>query len=237
MAATENPPRPQPTPDDGDAVIRRMLQGRRVAVVGLSDDPSRASFRIANYLQGHGYTITPVNPHALIVLGEHCVPTLADAPGPIDSGERLSPSGTLRANCPGSPRRRRERGVAAKRHPQRRGPRQLAAEGGDRLRRRSLHDGGARAAVVRVRRRSPCRRTMDAKGPINRVTWRDSHDAPSPEPAGICRSTGYVTSAMVRLTYDPPTTRELATAEMTRSENTKVPCFLKDFGLGKRWHR
>ena len=64
--------------------IERMLQGRRIAVVGLSDDPSRPSFRIANYLQSHGFEILPVNPHALVVLGVRCVPSLADVSGPID---------------------------------------------------------------------------------------------------------------------------------------------------------
>ena len=69
---------------ENETAMSRMLKGRRIAIVGLSDDPSRPSFHIANYLQSQGLEIVPVNPHALIILGMHCVPTLAEVQGPID---------------------------------------------------------------------------------------------------------------------------------------------------------
>lgn len=70
--------------DDETAAIGRMLQARRIAVVGLRDDPSRPSFHVASYLQSQGIEIVPVNPHGLIILGVHCVPSLAEVRSPID---------------------------------------------------------------------------------------------------------------------------------------------------------
>ena len=68
---------------DADA-IRRMLGAGRIAIVGLSDDPSRPSFQIASYLRGAGYVIVPVNPTHQTVLGLKSYPSLRDVPGEID---------------------------------------------------------------------------------------------------------------------------------------------------------
>ena len=67
-----------------DDVIGRMLAGRRLAVVGLSDDPSRPSYRVSAYMQRAGYTILPINPSCDTALGAACYPSLADVPGPVD---------------------------------------------------------------------------------------------------------------------------------------------------------
>jgi predicted CoA-binding protein len=53
---------------------------RVVAVVGLSPDISRPSYRVAQYLKEHGYRIVPVNPGCTPVLGEKCYPSLRDIP-------------------------------------------------------------------------------------------------------------------------------------------------------------
>jgi predicted CoA-binding protein len=43
--------------------IKSILENyRTVAVVGLSGNPDKASYRVANYLQSVGYRIIPVNP-------------------------------------------------------------------------------------------------------------------------------------------------------------------------------
>jgi len=48
-----------PGPDE----ICRMLHSiRTIAVVGLSPNPARPSFRVAHAMQGHGYRIVPVRP-------------------------------------------------------------------------------------------------------------------------------------------------------------------------------
>src|SRR3954470_1700928 len=64
--------------------IRRMLQARRIAVVGLSDDPSRASYGVAGYLRSVGKEVIPVNPTYPTVMGMTCYASLRDVPGPID---------------------------------------------------------------------------------------------------------------------------------------------------------
>lgn len=75
---------PIPSFEPPDAARRRMLGARRIAVVGLSDDPSRASFGVASYLLAAGKEVIPINPNHKRVMGLTCYPTLADAPGPID---------------------------------------------------------------------------------------------------------------------------------------------------------
>jgi uncharacterized protein len=54
------------------------------AVVGLSGDPSRTAYRIADLLQSRGKRIVPVHPSAPMVLGEQGYATLSDIPFPVD---------------------------------------------------------------------------------------------------------------------------------------------------------
>jgi predicted CoA-binding protein len=66
-----------------------MLDEMKVwAVVGLSGDPWRTAYSIAQELQERGKRIVPIHPDAasgdLEVLGEKAYPTLADVPFPID---------------------------------------------------------------------------------------------------------------------------------------------------------
>jgi predicted CoA-binding protein len=57
---------------------------KRIAVVGISADERRDSFRVAQFLQQRGYTIIPVNPKIDEVLGEKSYPDLTSIPEPID---------------------------------------------------------------------------------------------------------------------------------------------------------
>jgi len=66
------------------AVVERLLGAKRVAVVGMSDDPMRPSNGIGGYLIANGYDVVPVNPNHEMVMGRKCYATLADVPGPID---------------------------------------------------------------------------------------------------------------------------------------------------------
>ena len=77
-------PLPGPKSAGEDEVIRRLVRAKRVAVVGASDDPSRASYQIASYLKSVGKEVVPVNPNHPSVLGLTCYPALADIPGDID---------------------------------------------------------------------------------------------------------------------------------------------------------
>ena len=68
-----------------DPELRSILgDARTIAVVGLSSNPERASYEVAEYLQSKGYRIVPVNPNETEVLGEHAHPTLADIPSEIE---------------------------------------------------------------------------------------------------------------------------------------------------------
>src|SRR3970282_608913 len=51
-----------------------------MAVVGLSSRPGRYSLEVAEFLQGKGYRIVPVNPNETEVLGERAYPSLLDVP-------------------------------------------------------------------------------------------------------------------------------------------------------------
>jgi predicted CoA-binding protein len=65
--------------------IRFMLDDCETwAVVGLSGDPSRTAYSIAELLQQRGKRIVPIHPAAPVVLGEQGYATLADVPFPID---------------------------------------------------------------------------------------------------------------------------------------------------------
>lgn len=68
-----------------DREIRQILEtSRTVAVVGLSDKPDRESYRVAEYLQRHGYRIIPVNPNVDSVLGEKSYAAVTDIPEQVD---------------------------------------------------------------------------------------------------------------------------------------------------------
>lgn len=69
---------------DPTAVDFMLDVGETWAVVGLSGNPSRTAFRIAQLLQERGKRIVPIHPSAPVVLGEQGYATLADVPFPID---------------------------------------------------------------------------------------------------------------------------------------------------------
>ncbi|MDD4929276.1 MAG: CoA-binding protein [Gallionella sp.] len=61
--------------------IRRLLpQIHTVAIVGLSSNESRPSYRVARGLQSLGYRIIPVRPMISEVLGERAWPDLESLP-------------------------------------------------------------------------------------------------------------------------------------------------------------
>ena len=56
-----------------------LRSARRIAVVGASPYPWRASNVVMAYLLEQGYACVPVNPEAATVLGQACFPTLEEA--------------------------------------------------------------------------------------------------------------------------------------------------------------
>ena len=61
-----------------------LARTRVIAVVGLSGNPERASYGVAQYLQRQGYRIVPVNPTEAEILGEPCRASLDALESPID---------------------------------------------------------------------------------------------------------------------------------------------------------
>ncbi len=65
-------------------IARLLRECRTIAVVGLSSNPARPSYRVARYMQQQGKTVIPVNPRESDVLGEPAYPSLSAVPGSID---------------------------------------------------------------------------------------------------------------------------------------------------------
>jgi predicted CoA-binding protein len=66
-----------PTPDE---ICRLLREVNTIAVVGLSPNTARPSFRVAQALQSFGYRIIPVRPLVTEVLGENAYPDLESLP-------------------------------------------------------------------------------------------------------------------------------------------------------------
>lgn len=67
-----------------DLVDEQLRNSKTIAVVGLSNNPERDSYRVTSYMQSQGYRIIPVNPMIEEALGEQSYPDLKSVPVPID---------------------------------------------------------------------------------------------------------------------------------------------------------
>lgn len=63
-----------------DTIKDALAKYRIVAVLGLSRNPAKASFSVAEYLKAHGFHIVPINPFVDEVLGEKSYKSLLDMP-------------------------------------------------------------------------------------------------------------------------------------------------------------
>lgn len=68
---------------DRDDVKEILTKYKTVAVVGLSRDPSKDSYKVAEYLRKHGFHIVPINPFADEVLSEKSYKSLSDMPAEV----------------------------------------------------------------------------------------------------------------------------------------------------------
>jgi len=69
---------------DERKMIEHMLEGHTIAIVGMSDDPSRPSHYAGQYLLDHGYDIQPVNPMHEQVASRKCLASLKNVHTPPD---------------------------------------------------------------------------------------------------------------------------------------------------------
>jgi uncharacterized protein len=67
-----------------DPIFELLLRVKTIAVVGLSDNPMRASHGVSAYMQFQGYRIVPVNPMIAEALGEKSYSSLLEVPDKID---------------------------------------------------------------------------------------------------------------------------------------------------------
>lgn len=62
-------------------IINEILtKYRTIAVVGLSRNPNKDSYKVSSYLKAKGYTIIPLNPYADQILGEKSYKSFFDMP-------------------------------------------------------------------------------------------------------------------------------------------------------------
>lgn len=67
-----------------DQELRSILgDARTIAVVGLSSNPDRPSYEVAEFLQDKGYRIVPINPNETEVLGERAYASVSEVPEEI----------------------------------------------------------------------------------------------------------------------------------------------------------
>ncbi|SDW42399.1 CoA-binding protein [Roseicitreum antarcticum] len=73
-------------PHDDTTLQHILSRTRVVAVVGLSPNPARPSYQVAQYLTRHGFQVIPVNPgHAgKELFGEPVRASLSDCPPSVD---------------------------------------------------------------------------------------------------------------------------------------------------------
>jgi predicted CoA-binding protein len=68
-----------------DRDLAQILQeAKTIAIVGISSNPSRASYGVAGWLKRQGFEIIPVNPAETHVHGEKAYSTLSAIPKTID---------------------------------------------------------------------------------------------------------------------------------------------------------
>lgn len=69
---------------DRSEIKKILANNKRIAVVGLSNNPERTSYMVAEAMQKAGYEIIPVNPVIDEVLGVKAVATLKEIKGQVE---------------------------------------------------------------------------------------------------------------------------------------------------------
>jgi uncharacterized protein len=69
---------------EADRITELLQRAKTIAVVGLTDTPTRPSYGVSHYMRSQGYRIIPVNPNIKQWEGEKAYPSLLDVPEKID---------------------------------------------------------------------------------------------------------------------------------------------------------
>ena len=78
--------------DYTDDQIRDILSLRKVAVIGMSKNSSKAAHYVPKYLYENGYDITPINPNAEQILEKKCYSSISEIDEQIDIVDIFRPS-------------------------------------------------------------------------------------------------------------------------------------------------
>ncbi|MBM7645569.1 putative CoA-binding protein [Scopulibacillus daqui] len=70
-----------PKPDELNRILEKA---KRIAVVGLSDNPERTSYKVSKHMLEAGYEIIPVNPKADKIFGIESAKSLKDIKDHVD---------------------------------------------------------------------------------------------------------------------------------------------------------
>ena len=75
-----------------DEQIRDILSLKKVVVIGMSKNSSKAAHFVPKYLSDNGYDITPVNPTAEEILGKKCYNSVSEINKEIEIVDIFRPS-------------------------------------------------------------------------------------------------------------------------------------------------
>ena len=75
-----------------DEQIREILSLKKVAVIGMSKNSSKAAHYVPKYLSDNGYNITPVNPTSEEILGKKSYDSVSKIDGKIEIVDIFRPS-------------------------------------------------------------------------------------------------------------------------------------------------
>jgi hypothetical protein len=64
--------------------IEDFISGKRIALVGASQDPKKFGNTLFTELKGRGYQVELIHPTAKEIAGQQCYPSLAALPGKVD---------------------------------------------------------------------------------------------------------------------------------------------------------
>lgn len=63
---------------------KKIFSYKKIAVIGLSPDPARASYGVTQYMIDQGFEVSGVRPGTKEILGRPCYESLSQVPGPIE---------------------------------------------------------------------------------------------------------------------------------------------------------
>jgi predicted CoA-binding protein len=75
-----------------DKEIQDILSLKRVVVIGMSRNSSKAAHYVPKYLSDTGFEITPVNPNTDEILGKKCYSSILNVDDSIDIADIFRPS-------------------------------------------------------------------------------------------------------------------------------------------------